>query len=208
MKDFERSDPLKIVQGNARNVLFLGVVGGVFIGVGVGLDDVAGEDTEVAECYVIVCYEEQGEHYVAQRHTLAAEEEQGDEQDEQLRQGVEVEACLAQVPHQYDTCQRESVEQCAAEEEGARCLEQLLDEDCHLARKGHRTRLIHRFEERERHSCHQIADAGESGAYDAEDKNDAQAATACGEYLLFKVVVHGVCVSVLLRCCGVAAFRS
>lgn len=43
---------------------------------------------EVAEGYIIICYKEQGEHYVAQRQSLAAEEEEGDEHHKQLCQCV------------------------------------------------------------------------------------------------------------------------
>ena len=105
---------------------------------------------------------EQGEYYVAQRHAFAPQEEQRDEQDEQLRQGVEMEAAFAQVPHQYHARQRHRIEQGRAEEEGARRFEELFDQYGHFGRKRHRTRLICRLEGGQGQAGHQVAKEAES----------------------------------------------
>ena len=67
-------------------VVVVGTV--VFIVVVAVVGDRTRKHSEVAEGYIIICYKEQGEHYVAQRQSLAAEEEEGDKHHKQLCQCV------------------------------------------------------------------------------------------------------------------------
>lgn len=77
-------DDVVVVVGTVVFVVVVAVVG-----------DRTRKYSEVAQGDIIICYEEQGEHYVAQRYALAAKEKEFDKKDEQLRQCVEMESAFA-----------------------------------------------------------------------------------------------------------------